>query len=30
MNKHHIEDVFDEMISDIRSIKMNTYFMHRK
>lgn len=30
MNKHHIEDVFDEMISDVRNIKMSTYFLYRK
>lgn len=30
MEKHHIEEMFDEMISDVRSIKMSTYFLHRK
>ena len=30
MDKHHIEEMFDEMINDVRNIKMGIYFIHRK
>ena len=30
MDKHHIENIFDEMLVDVRNIKMSTYFLHRR
>ena len=30
MDKHHIESIFDEMIEDIRNIKMSSHFIYKK
>lgn len=30
MDRHHIENIFDEMLEDVRNIKMGTYFLNRK
>lgn len=30
MDRHHIENIFDEMLEDVRNIKMSTYFLNRK
>lgn len=30
MNKHHIDSIFDEMIDDVRYIKIATYFASKK
>ncbi len=30
MDKHHIEEIFDDMLNDVRSIKISTYFLYRK
>ncbi len=30
MNIHHIDTIFDEMIDDVRFIKLATYFIGKK
>ena len=30
MNIHHIDRIFDEMIDDVRFIKISTYFLDKK
>ena len=30
MNIHHIDRIFDEMIDDVRFIKISTYFIGKK
>ncbi len=30
MDKNHINIIFDDMLDDIRNIKLSTYFLYRK
>lgn len=30
MDKNHIDIIFDDMLDDIKNIKLSTYFLYRK